>query len=237
MNWLTPQQQCEIRRLASKRPEHEACGFVLNDGRVVATANIALDPSRQFEISPSDYAANDALGIAGVWHSHLTLEAFSPLDQQVLLADPMPWAIYCLATGTFVQCAPGAVAPLIGRPFVYGIYDCYSLTSDFLSGLGVTMPSWPRGLYGEWNCPGFSPFDDQASSVGNPVQGESYQRGDILLFNLGDHAGHTDHIGVFVDHRRFLHHPADRSSRVDRFGSWWERRVRLVVRPWALCQN
>lgn len=237
MHWLTAQQKKEISGLASASPERETCGFILANGAVVEVANVARDPANQFEISPADYAANDALGIAGVWHTHLTLEAFSPLDQQVLLADPMPWAIYCLATGTFIQCEPGAPAPLIGRPFVYGIYDCYSLSSDFLAGLGVTMPPWPRGRYGEWNQPGFLPFDDQASAIGAPVLGGDYQRGDILLFNLGDHAGHTDHIGVFIDHQRFLHHPADRTSRIDRFGSWWDRRLRLVVRPRALCQS
>lgn len=237
MNWLTPNQEQEIRLLASGQPDRETCGFVLADDSVVATKNIAHDPSYQFEISPVDYAKNDALGIKGVWHSHLELDAFSPMDQQVLLADPMPWAIYCLATGNFIQCAPGAEAPLIGRPFVYGVYDCYSLASDFLAGLGVTMPPWPRGRYGEWNTPNFMPFDGQASEIGNPVPSGSYQRGDILLFNLGDYPGHTDHIGVFIDCQRFLHHPADRNSRVDRFGSWWERRVRLVVRPRALCQS
>lgn len=237
MHWLTAQQKKEISGLASASPERETCGFILANGAVVEVANVARDPANQFEISPADYATHDALGIAGVWHTHLTLEAFSPLDQQVILADPMPWAVYCLATSEFVECNPSATAPLIGRPFVYGIYDCYSLSSDFLAEIGVTLPPWPRGRYGEWNTPGFLPFDQQAAARGMAVPVGRQQRGDILLFNLGDHPGHTDHIGVFLDHQRFLHHPAERRSRIDRFGSWWERRLRLVVRPWDLCNS
>lgn len=237
MEWLSAEQGAAIRRLASAHPERETCGFVLVDGAVVEVANVARDPVNQFEISPADYAACDTLGIAGCWHSHLHLPAFSPVDQQVLLADPMPWAIYCLATAEFVECNPNATAPLLGRPFVYGVYDCYSLVSDMLRDLAVVLPPWPRGCYGEWNQPGFLPFDQQAAAIGRPVPPGQQQRGDILLLNLGDHAGHTDHVGVFLDHQRFLHHPAERRSRVDRFGAWWERRLRLIVRPQELCHS
>lgn len=235
MNWLTTRQQEAIRQLAAATPEREACGFVLANGSVVAVPNRAPDPTHQFEISPADYVSHEAHGICGVWHSHRELEGFSPLDQQVIAADPMPWAIYCLASGQFVECDPGAPAPLVGRPFVYGIYDCYSLVSDMLLELGASMPPWPRGRYGEWNQPGFLPFDQAAAQVGIPVPPGEQRRGDIVLLNLGDYSGHTDHIGVFMDHSRFLHHPAERLSRVDRFGSWWVRRLRLVVRPHALC--
>lgn len=235
MNWLTLAQQAEIREAAAASSDRETCGFVLTDGSVIEVANIADDPVNCFEISPAAYAANEQLGIAGIWHSHLDLCAFSPKDQEVLVADPMPWAIYCLANGQFVQCNPGAPAPFLGRPFVYGIYDCYSLVSDMLQEMGVQMPSWSRGFYGEWNEPLFAPFDTEASSVGMPVSIGEQRRGDILLFNLGDHQGHTDHVGVFLDDKQFLHHPAERRSRVDSFGGWWSRRLRMVVRPWGLC--
>lgn len=234
MNWLTERQRVEIQRFACASPDRETCGFVLSDGAVVDVLNVAEDPVERFEISPQDYLHADMLGIKGVWHSHLTLDAFSPLDQQVMASDDLPWAVYCLKTDRFHQCDPSAVAPLIGRPFCFGIYDCYSLITDKLAELGVELPAWPRGQYGEWNQPGFFPFDEQAESVGEPVFDKRYQEGDILLMNLGDYSGHSDHVGVFVDETHFLHHPAARESRIDRFGSWWERKTRLVLRPAAL---
>lgn len=237
MNWLTVIQCQAIKEFASGRAEEEACGFVLENGAVVCTPNQASNPKEQFEISPQDYLKYEKEGIKGVWHTHLELDGFSPLDQQVLATDSLPWAVYCLKTDKFHQCDPTGIAPLIGRPFCFGVYDCYSLVSDKLTELGVVLPKWPRNSYGEWNTPTFSPFDEQALNFGRAVNEPPYQEGDILLMNLGDHPGHTDHVGVFVDHQRFLHHPAERESRIDRFGSWWQRKTRLVLRPYALWKS
>ena len=234
MNWLTIEQKRQVQQAAAAQPEREVCGFVLDNGLVVEVPNRAKDPALEFEISPTDYAHWDEVGIKGVWHSHLELDAFSPLDQQVMAADTLPWAVYCLKTGNFTQADPEGVAPLEGRPFCFGVYDCYSLVSDKLAEMGVQLPSWPRGRWGEWNTPEFQPFDEQWEHVGKPVTNGVYQAGDILLMNLGDHKGHTDHVGVFVDHRRFLHHPAEKLSRLQTFGKHWERYLNLVVRPHQL---
>ena len=94
--------------------------------------------------------------------------------------------------------------------------------------MSVDLPDWPRGLYGEWNDKTFRPFDEQALIVGEKVRGKNYREGDILLMNLGDCAGHTDHIGVFINGKQFLHHPSERRSVISTFGNWWERRLRLV---------
>jgi len=231
MNWLSEEEKLQIAALASVDPEEESCGFVLNSGKVTRVPNMAKDRTTQFSIDPLAYAKAEETGLKGIWHSHLVLDGFSPLDQQVLAQDTVPWAVYCLGSGKFHQVQPGVEAPLLGRPFCYGVYDCYSLVSDKLQRLGVTLPPWPRREWGEWNKPGFTPFDDEAFNVGKPVTNGIYQEGDIILMNLGDHAGHTDHVGVFVDHQRFLHHPGERESRLDRYGSWWERKTRMVIRP------
>jgi len=237
MNWLTPDQKREIRKMAGATSIRETCGFVLENGQVVEVANGAANPLEEFEISPMVYAHWEEVGIKGVWHSHLELDAFSPLDQQVMAQDTLPWSVYCLRTNNFIQADPDGIAPLVGRPFCFGVYDCYSLVSDKLAELGVQLPAWPRGRYGEWNTPEFQPFDEQWKHVGRPVTDGLYQEGDIFLMNLGDYQGHTDHVGVFVSHDRFLHHPAERQSRIDRFGSWWKRKTRLILRPHALWKN
>lgn len=237
MNWLTLQQKDEIQKLAAQMPDQEICGFVLESGQVVLCTNIATDPVSEFEISPVEFARYDDLGVKGVWHTHLELDAFSPLDQQVLSGDSLPWAVYCLRTAKFHQVQPEAPAPLLGRPFCFGVYDCYSAVSDKLAELGVHLPAWPRGNWGEWNTPTFTPFDAEAFNVGRQVTNGIYSEGDILLLNLGDHPGHTDHVGVFMTERTFLHHPVDKESRIDTYGSWWKRKTRLVIRPHALWKS
>ena len=135
MNWLTLSQQRDIQAFAAQVPDKELCGFVLENGTVVLCQNIAVDPHLQFEISPAEYAVYEARGIKGVWHTHLELDSFSPTDQMVMASDTLPWAVYCLRTDRFHQCDPTAKAPLLGRPFCFGVYDCYSLVSDKLAEL------------------------------------------------------------------------------------------------------
>lgn len=235
MNWLTIEQQHAIRRLAAASPESEICGFVLTSGDVAQVPNVSPEPANRFAIDPEDYAAYDELGIAGIWHTHLTEPGFSPLDQDVLRTDTLPWAIYCLASDTFSQVNPNAPAPLLGRPFCYGVYDCYSLVCDYLAELGVPMPTWVRGPYGEWNTPDFLPFDTEGPTLGPEVVNEDYKQGDLLFLNLGDCKNHIDHIAVFNSATTFIHHLADRPSRIDRFSTYWKPHLKFVIRPHQLC--
>ena len=236
MNWLTDQTKTQIRAYACETPNEESCGFVLEDGIAVQVANKAEDPINQFAIDPFDYARFDS-SIQGVWHSHLDFAGFSALDQQVMAADDLPWAVYCLSDDSWHQCDPGVTAPFEGRPFVFGVYDCYSLITDYLMKEGVQLPPWRRGSWGEWNTPAFSPFDDEWKNYGRTVKNGIYQAGDMLLLNLGDFPSHTDHVGVFVNSKQFLHHPAQGVSRLQTFGGYWKRRLNWVVRPHSLWKN
>ena len=233
MNWLTVEQKTAIRNFAVACVEEETCGFVLKDGSAIRVKNSAVDKANQFAIDAATYAKYDE-DILGVWHSHLDLAGFSQLDQQVLSSDELPWAVYCLGDDSFHECDPTTVAPFEGRPFVFGIYDCYSLITDYLKGLGVALPPWPRGNWGEWNTPSFSPFDDEWRNFGKLVTRTPYQAGDMVLFNLGDYPNHTDHVGVFINSKQFLHHPSQGVSRLQTFGGYWKRRVNWIVRPHSL---
>lgn len=236
MNWLTPGQQQQIKKLACAKHDQETCGFVLTTGAVIEVPNTAADPVNEFAIAPTVYAKHDSQ-IKGIWHSHLDLAGFSPLDQQVMGQDTLPWAVYCLADSSWHQCDPTTVAPFEGRPFAFGHYDCYSLISDYLRDLGVNLPQWNRGSWGEWNTPLFTPFDDNAKKVGQSIKVGKQQRGDILLLNLGDYPQHTDHVGVFTSSRQFLHHPSGGVSRLQTFGGYWERRLNWIIRPHELCKS
>lgn len=236
MNWLTDEAKTHIRKFACEHPDEETCGFVLTDSSVVLTPNMASDRANEFEICPHDFATYEER-VLGVWHSHLTLAGFSPLDQQVMASDTIPWAVYCLADDSWHECNPTEVAPFEGRPFVFGVYDCYSLVRDYLDKKGVALPQWERKQWGEWNTVGFTPFDDEWSKIGRSIKPGDQKEGDILLLNLGDVPMHTDHVGVFTDCKHFLHHPSEGKSRVQTFGSYWLRRLNWIVRPFELCKS
>jgi proteasome lid subunit RPN8/RPN11 len=73
----------------------EACGFVLQDGSVVALANTAAAPEREYLIAPEALAAHGER-VIGVFHSHPDGEArFSARDRE-LMQDG--WRYIVLAT-------------------------------------------------------------------------------------------------------------------------------------------
>lgn len=233
MNWLTDEQKQIIRTMAASKHTHESCGFVTKDGIVFMVENTADDPVNQFRIDPIEYARFENIGILGVWHSHLEMDGFSPADQNAIRADNLPWAVYCLRTDVFHCADPNAIAPYIGRPFVYGVYDCYSLVTDYLLlEHDIELPYHGRGAYGEWDTPEFNAFDISWHTEATRIVAKDRLRdGDIIGLNLGKHRGHTDHVGVINGDLQLLHHLADQPSRVDVWGESWQRRVTWAVRP------
>jgi proteasome lid subunit RPN8/RPN11 len=239
MIWLTEEQQQAIRMFSAQNATEESCGFVMLDGEVVVVPNL-VDPDKRidrFAIDPADYARLEPHGIVGVWHSHVELDRFSEIDQEAMAADrELAWAVYCLRTDKLYQVDPSGIAPYLNRPFAYGVYDCYSLVSDYLAREhAVRLPPWNRGKFGEWDDAMFKHFDEQWLHYGRKVGKDTpLKSGDILLFNLGNNSGHTDHVGVFTQGGKFLHHLADRLSREDVWGDHWQRRLRLAIRPLKL---
>lgn len=230
---LTEDQKNTIRAFSVHGLIKEACGFILDDGRVLRTPNVHADPGEAFQIDPEAYAAASELGIRAIWHSHAELDGFSPADQAAVLADgEEPWVVYCLRTDAFHVVDPADHGPLIGRTFCYGILDCYSLVCDALEERhGIQLPTWRRGNWGEWGRPDFTAFDDQVAEHCRQLGNERILPGDIVFFGRRQ----TSHIGVFTASDRFLHHQADGRSEEAHYNEWWLARTRGIWRP-AGCQ-
>lgn len=233
MNWLTQEQKSNIKAEAIQKPTEEICGFVLESGQVVSVENIHEDKEFNFRIAPESIIKYEEKGIKGIWHTHTKDPNFSPTDQVVMRGDTLPWAVYCIATNTFTEADFSKPAPLLGRPFIYGIWDCYALVRDYLNEAGIELPQWPRGDYGEWELSDFREFDENWSNYNvKPVYNKDYQQYDIVCMNLGPFNGHIDHVGVFTDQgRTVLHHPANRLSKKHKWGQWMAQRTILVLRP------
>lgn len=126
------------------------------------------------------------------------------------------------------------VAPLLGRPFIHGIWDCYSLVRDAFQ-LGaeqmraqnisqawalpsVSLPDVPRSdgwwedgkdLYMDWMKPaGFVEID-----------AEQARPGDGFLMKL--RSTKLNHAGVLVSDNEILHHLPTRLSRRETGGVWF----------------
>ena len=64
----------QLKRKLRKRDKIERCGLILNDGKIVETANIAPEPSISFRI-PSDDLLKYEDQLAGTWHTHIDGDA------------------------------------------------------------------------------------------------------------------------------------------------------------------
>lgn len=132
-------------------------------------------------------------------------------------------------------------APLIGRSFVHGIWDCYSLVRDAFrcgrekmaaQGLAhwpfvpVEMPHVPRDdawwnqgqdLYMDWlNPAGFIQIDEAQA-----------RPGDGFLMKIRSNV--LNHAGLLIDDNTILHHLPTRLSRRENGGVWF-RQIEMWVR-------
>lgn len=132
------------------------------------------------------------------------------------------------------------IAPMIGRPFVHGIWDCYSLVRDAYrlgrEGMAAHKVNWPHNsiilpdvprndgwwnagqdLYMEWLKP--AGFIEITASMAKP--------GDGFLMKI--RSDQLNHAGLLVSDNEILHHLPTRLSRRE-IGGLWFRQVQKWVR-------
>ena len=216
--------------IGNKIPE-EACGIVgIRKGRMkfYPTENQAFDKLNDFVIDPKDYRdINAECDIVGIVHSHPhgDLEP-SPLDRAACDRLGIPW--YIFNTEEYIKLdSKNEILPLIGRPFVFGAYDCYTIIKDYFDTIGIHIREyqyewefWERGqnLYVEhYEKEGFKKVTDG-----------SLKPNDVILMALNSEV--TNHAGVYMGNFKMLHHAPSRLSCRDNYNGIWRNITRMVVR-------
>jgi proteasome lid subunit RPN8/RPN11 len=195
---------------------NECCGVIIRKGEkqeVICGRNVSDRPRHNFVLHPEDYGyAEDNGDVLAVYHSHCE---GSP---QATTADMTTAETHELAIITISLCKDGDTfhdtwsiykptgwkADLIGRPFVYGVMDCYSLVRDYyLEKLGIKLPlisytpNWAHtgsDLY-TMNLP-----KNDFVQVSPPLQEH-----DLILMQL--RARVPNHIAIYIGDGLMLHHP------------------------------
>lgn len=214
----------------------ECCGLLVTtqSGEVyVKCENKAETPDAHFLISPADYLVAEQLGqITAVCHSHPnTSPNPSDADKSACEASGLTWHILSfpgLGLRTFEPC--GFKAPLIGRAFVHGVHDCYSLIRDYYKEeLGLQLPEFYRDDL--WWEKGGDLYEENFASAGFR-QVETPQNHDVILMQIK--AKVTNHAGVFVDNGNIVHHLYGQLSRKTVYGGYWLKCTRRVLRHESL---
>lgn len=227
-----------IMEHALETPSRECCGLItVQRGRLVyqRCRNIASS-DQEFEIHPEDFIEAEAIGIAAVVHSHLH---GSPEPSMADLVgcerSGVPWVIVAVQTGATKCIEPaGYKAPLIGRPFVHGILDCFSLARDYYAGQGIAVLDFDREIdWWEKNQDMLTP-ENFAKAGFSVVTDGSLKAGDGIIMQNGK-TPVPNHVGIYLGDGIILHHCGDRLSCRQPYGGYWAKVTRYVVRHQSQC--
>jgi proteasome lid subunit RPN8/RPN11 len=219
----------------------ECCGVIVREanGHLIycACRNIAHEKD-QFVIHPDDYVRWAGAGeIVAIAHSHvLNPAAPTEADRAEIERYGLPWLIVNVPTGAYVVALPdGYRAPLIGRPFVHGLHDCYGIVRDYYASVGVPLHDYPRS-YGWWDEPdGPDLYRENFEAEGFVQIASGFEdarlklrQHDLILMNI--RARRDNHMAVYLGGGVILHHLIDQLSRRETYQEFYQRRTTAVLR-------
>lgn len=216
----------------------ESCGLIVA-GEYRPCVNRSDEPEKTFAISSADIlAAGDKL--EAVVHSHPDGPVYpSEEDMRQQIAMNVPWMIIPLfedKVGPPIMWGDGLpIAPLIGRTFIHGVADCYSLIRDIyrmgkeacaLEGVdwpfdSIELLEFPR-RDGWWDGKTGEPQDLYRAHFAEAgfveISREEARAGDVWLKAVNSPV--LTHGGVLLSGGLILHHLPKRLSRREPAGLW-----------------
>ena len=214
---LTATMQAEILQQAKDEFPRESCGLIAvvkGRRRYFPCRNIAEAPGEHFVLDGWN-EVEDKGEVIAVVHSHpKTNPAPSPADRVACEKSGLPWFIVNPKTEGWGYCEPeGFELPYVGREFVFGVVDCYTLVRDWYAReYGIQLRDydrrdkfWDRGenLY----------LDNFAAEGFQKIPVEEVQRGDLILMNLVSPL--PNHAAIYMGDQQVLHHVQGRLSSRD----------------------
>ena len=203
----------------------ESVGLLLNvkgKERYYPCNNLSMTSYQCFVLDPVDYVKADSLGeITGIVHSHpVTPPTPSQADLISCENSNLPWHIVNPKTEKWGYCEPsGYKAPLLGREWVWGITDCWSLVRDwYKKEKKIQLRDWERPKNPEdfLKDPMFERCAE-ATKFKQLEPNEKLENGDLLFMSIMGNG--LNHVAIFLD-GDVLHHLADRLSCREPYSPW-----------------
>lgn len=228
----------------------ESCGLIV-EGMYYPCRNDAKTPDEHFVISRQDYIKVLEFGdIEAVIHSHPNQSpAASSADKTGCEQTQLPWGIIGITKGddsNFIVntswIAPcGYRAPLIGRQYIWGVFDCLSVVLDYYKReLGIDLGEFERPNE-DWHKQGDDIYVRELTGKGFEKIEGSPRQGDIVLMQI--RAKVPNHAAIFLengilstepDHypapMSILHHLQGNNSVRDIYGGYWAEKTVSIWR-------
>tara|TARA_A100001515_G_scaffold127848_1_gene113747 strand:+ start:814 stop:1515 length:702 start_codon:yes stop_codon:yes gene_type:complete len=210
---------------AKNQEPKEAVGLVLNvRGKLkyYPCNNLAITDHQCFILDPEDYVKADNIGnIVGIFHSHpVNPPTPSQADKVSCEASGLPWYIVNPTSKEWSYLEPcGYEPPLLGRQWVWGVTDCWSLVRDwYKENKNINLKDWDRPLTPqEFND---NPLFEQCANDTNFREldsNEKLENGDVLLMSIMYPT--LNHVALFFQ-GDVIHHLTDRLSCREPYSEW-----------------
>lgn len=236
-----------MRAEAERCYPREACGFVIGKGKkpFFMPAINKASGNDQFVIDHTSYAlAEDEGEILAIWHSHPDTDGTaSQADLAGCEATELPWLISPITKGdggfihgdiNVIQ-PSGFRMPYVGRPYIFGTFDCYSLLVDFYRReYDIRLDGFHNLRIDQWWRRGYDILEDHWRAQGFvPVTNGTFKEGDALTFAMDSEV--ANHVAVYVTGDIMLHHLVNRLSRQETMGPYWMGRLKHHLRHISKC--
>ena len=220
MNW----KEAALKHAKEQDPKESVGVLIVIKGKeqYYPCNNLSTYSQQCFILDPEDYVKADALGeITAIVHSHpVTPPSPSQADKVSCEQSGLKWHIVNPKTETWGYCEPtGYKPPLIGRQWVWGVTDCWSLVRDYykeqhnIQLLDYERPTTPQDFL---DNPLFEQYAER-TGFRQLNKDEKLQKGDVLLMSILHPT--LNHVAIFLGDE-ILHHLADRLSTREPYNEW-----------------
>jgi proteasome lid subunit RPN8/RPN11 len=233
---LTDKIKAEALAHAKEEFPKECVGLVAvvkGRKRYFKCTNKSEEPEEHFSLDAGEYADVEDKGeIIAVIHSHpKTNHAPSAADRVACEKSGLPWFVVNPNTEFWGECEPsGFELPYVGREFVHGVVDCYTLCRDwYQKEWGLKMNDYVRE--DDWWKKGANMYLDNFQKEGfHEISTEDFQIGDAFLMQIDSDV--PNHAAVYIGDNLILHHVHGRLSSRDvyKFGGYYHKATAKVLR-------
>ena len=210
---------------AKEQDPKESCGLLLEikgKEKYFPCKNLSTYSQQCFIIDPNDFIkAEESGNILAVIHSHpVTPPIASQADKISCENSELPWHIVNPKTEQWGYYEPsGYKPPLIGRHWVWGVTDCWSLVRDwYKEEKNIILRDWDRPTTPQQFLE--KPlFEKCAEETGfrELDKDEKLEVGDVLLMSILGKG--LNHVAIFLGDD-VLHHLTDRLSCREPYSQW-----------------
>lgn len=193
---------------AKREFPNESCGYVV-ENKYIPCINNADEKEDTFVLEEMDFYKHLASKkVQWIIHSHNNNEHASKVDMKKQRDLEVPFIIINLKYGEFSDLfffGSNIKVPLVGRPFHFGAFDCFTIVKDFYKqNYNYKTPDPPRDFnFDRKREMVFEQYLEEYKDRFDIIKPEEVEEGDILFYRW---ANQICHAAIYINEQKILHH-------------------------------